>query len=361
MTEISRKNQGNSLIGQVQEFLLLNSQIVFTIVVAFGIATFFSLRFENYASTRNVFAILERFPELGLITLGLTVTIIAGEIDLSVGSVAALVGVIVVRLNDPLGAIPALLIGVGLATAFGALQGLLIRVLRISAIVFTVGTLMLLRGVSLFVANEQTVVLREFAFGDWLKDRIAFGEFELFLSPASVLALLVFVAIGIFLIYHKWAREIYAIGGARREAVAAGVPLTRPLVITFAISGFCAGLAGAIIGLRSGSAQPLGLQQLLLTGTTAAFVGGVSISGGKGSAFGAALGTITIALLEIGLIFMATPAYIARLSVGTLLIVVIIVELGAQWLDRYQTRRALLQTMDERRESNKALSASSST
>lgn len=349
---VSSSNQtrrSTTFLEKAQEFLLLNSQIVFTVVIAIGIAIFFSVQFDRYASARNAFAILERFPELGLITLGLTVTIIAGEIDLSVGSMAALAGVIVVRLNDPIGAVPALLIGVGIATAIGALQGFLIRILDISAIVFTIGTLMLLRGVSLFVANEQTVVLRNFEFGDWLKDRIMIGEIELFLSPASVMALLVFVAVGLFLMYHKWAREIYAIGGARKEAIAAGVSLTRPLVLTFALSGFCAGLAGAIIGLRSGSAQPLGLQQLLLTGTTAAFVGGVSISGGKGSAFGAALGTITIGLLEIGLIFMATPAYIARLSVGTLLVIVIIVELGAQWLDRFQTRRALLRSIDERR------------
>lgn len=334
---------------RVQEFLLLNSQITFTIIIALSIAVFFSLQFDRYASGNNVFAVLERFPELGLVTLGLTVAIIAGEIDLSVGSMAALVGVIVVRLNDPIGAIPALLIGVGVATAIGALQGFLIRILNISAIVFTVGTLMLLRGVSLFVAEEQTVVLREFEFGDFLKSRLTVGETELLLSPASLIALTVFVVIGIFLIYHKWAREIYAIGGARREATAAGVPLTRPLVLTFAISGFCAGLAGAIIGLRSGSAQPLGLQQLLLTGTTAAFVGGVSISGGKGSAFGAALGTSTIALLEIGLIFTASPAYVARLAVGSLLIVVILIELAARWIDRYLTRRALLRMMDERR------------
>lgn len=347
---IKISNQSSqTLVEKAQEFLLLNAQIVFTIVVAIGIAIFFGVQFDRYASARNAFAILERFPELGLITLGLTVTIIAGEIDLSVGSMAALIGVVVVRLNDPIGAVPALVVGITLATAIGALQGFLIRILNISAIVFTVGTLMLLRGVSLYVANERTVVLREFAFGDWLKDRVAFGDFELIVSPASVLALLVFVAVGLFLMYHKWAREIYAIGGARKEATAAGVSLTRPLVITFALSGFCAGLAGAIIGLRSGSAQPLGLQQLLLTGTTAAFVGGVSISGGKGSAFGAALGTITIGLLEIGLIFMATPAYIARLSIGTLLVVVIIVELGAQWLDRFQTRRALLRSIDKRR------------
>jgi len=334
---------------RIQQFVLLNPQIVFTIVVAIVIWLFFALQFERYATNRNLFAIMEGFAVLGLATLGLTITIIAGEIDLSIGSMAALTGVIVVRLNDPIGAIPALIIGVGLATFIGALQGLLIHYLRISAIVFTVGTLMLLRGVSLFVANEQTVVLREFAFGDFLKDRIAIGNFELVLSPASLLAVIVFVAIGLFLMYHKWAREIYAIGGARKEAAAAGVPLRRPLVITFAISGFCAGLAGAIIGLRSGSAQPLGLQQLLLNGTAAAFVGGVSISGGKGSAFGAALGALTIQLLQTGLIFMATPAFVARLVVGSLLVVVIIVELGAAWIDRYQTRRALLKSIDSRR------------
>jgi len=333
----------NSLVARVREWMLLNSQIVFTILVAFGIAAYFSLNFDAYASTRNTFAILERFPELGLITLGFTVTIIAGEIDLSMGSVAALVGVIVVRLNDPIGAVPAILVGVGIATLIGALQGYLISILRISAIVFTIGTLMLLRGVSLFVADEQTVVLREFEFSDWLKDRITVGGVELILSPASVMALIVFVVIGLFLLYNKWGREIYAIGGARREALAAGVPLTRPMIITFAISGFCAGLAGAIIGLRAGSAQPLGLQGLILTGPTAAFVGGVSISGGKGSAFGAALGTVTIALLQIGLIFMATPAYVTRLAIGTLLTVVIMVEIGARWLDRYQTRQTLLQ------------------
>jgi len=342
ITGKSASGSSRTTLAKMQEWILLNSQIVFTILVAVGIATYFSLEFDNYASTRNAFAILERFPELGLITLGFTVTIIAGEIDLSMGSVAALVGVIVVRLNDPLGAIPAIVIGVGVATAFGALQGYVIALLRISAIVFTIGTLMLLRGVSLFVANEQTVVLREFAFGDWLKDRIVIGDVELILSPASVMALVVFVAIGLFLMYHQWGREIYAIGGARREAMAAGVPLTRPMIITFAISGFCAGLAGAIIGLRAGSAQPLGLQGLILTGPTAAFVGGVSISGGKGSAFGAALGTITIALLQIGLIFMATPSYVGRLAIGTLLTVVIIVEIGARWLDRFQTRQTLL-------------------
>lgn len=351
---MSTKQEQRGIRGlwqQVKIQVLLNPQFAFTIVLAILVWSFFATTEQNYASFRNVFAIMEGFVVLGLVTLGLTVTIIAGEIDLSIGSMAALTGVVVVRLNDPLGAIPALLIGVGLAALLGALQGFLIQWLRISAIVFTIGTLMLLRGVSLLVANEQTVVLRNFEFGDFLKTQLWI------FSPASVAAILVFVLIGLFLKYHKYGREIYAIGGARKEALAAGISLMRPMVLSFMISGFCAGLAGAIIGLRSGSAQPLGLQVLLLTGTTAAFAGGVSISGGKGSAIGAALGTFLIRFLESGLNFRATPAFISNIILGTLLLIVIFVELAAAFVDRYQTRQALLAATDERAETLRSLAA----
>ncbi len=350
MSKAKQATSGVSrFIEYIQMQLILNPQFVFTILLAALVWGYFAATETNYASFRNAFAITEGFVVLGLVTLGLTVTIIAGEIDLSIGSMAALTGVIVVQLNDPIGAVPALIIGVSIAAGLGALQGYLIQWLRISAIVFTVGTLMLLRGVSLLVAGEQTVVLRDFAFGDFLKTQIGI------LSPASLIAIGMFIIIGLMLKYHKYGREIYAIGGARKEAIAAGISLTRPLVLAFMISGLCAGLAGAIVGLRSGSAQPLGLQVLLLTGTTAAFAGGVSISGGKGSAIGAALGTFLIRFLESGLTFRATPAYIANIVLGTLLLIVIFVEIAAAAFDRYQTRKALLAATDERAETLRSL------
>jgi ribose/xylose/arabinose/galactoside ABC-type transport system permease subunit len=347
-----KTKQQSGLIERWQEQLLVNPQFVFTIILAIIVWGFFAVTEENYASFRNLFATVEGFAVLGLVTLGLTVTIIAGEIDLSVGSMAALIGVIVVRLNDPIGAVPALIVGLSVAALLGALQGYLIQWLRISAIVFTIGTLMLLRGVSLLVAGEQTVVLRNFEFGDFLK-----SQWWIF-SPASIMTIIVFIIIGVFLKYHKWGREIYAIGGARNEALAAGISLTRPIVIAFLISGFCAGLAGAIVGLRGGSAQPLGLQTLLLTGTTAAFAGGVSIKGGKGSAIGAVLGTFLIRFLETGLIFRATPAFIANIILGALLMIVIFVELLAVAVDRFQTRKALLAATDERRETLRSIAQS---
>ena len=81
---------------------------------------------------------------------------------------------------------------------------------------------------------------------------------------ASLTVIFIFICVGIFMRYTKYGREIYAIGGARKEALTAGIPLRRPMVIAFALSGFCAGFAGTVIGLKSGTAQGLGLQYLLL-------------------------------------------------------------------------------------------------
>ena len=256
----------------------------FAILLSFCVYVFFAINIEVFFSHNISFAILERFAVLGLVGLALTICIIAGEIDLSIGSNAALCAVIVVKLTDPLGAPLAMIIGLSVSTLIGATQGFVIAFIRIRAIVITVGTLMLLRGVALLIAEEKTVMLTDFRVPDFITTKVL-----MYFSPASLTVIFIFICVGIFMRYTKYGREIYAIGGARKEALTAGIPLRRPMIIAFALSGFCAGFAGTVIGLKSGTAQGLGLQYLLLAGTVAAFVGGVSILGGKGGVLGAAI------------------------------------------------------------------------
>ena len=229
----------------------------FAILLSFCVYVFFSLNIEIFFSHNISFAILERFAVLGLVGLALTICIIAGEIDLSIGSNAALCAVIVVKLTDPLGAPFAMLIGLSVSTLIGAIQGFVIAFIRIRAIVITVGTLMLLRGVALLIAEEKTVMLTDFRVPDFITTKVL-----MYFSPASLTVIFIFICVGIFMRYTKYGREIYAIGGARKEALTAGIPLRRPMVIAFALSGFCAGFAGTVIGLKSGTAQGLGLQYL---------------------------------------------------------------------------------------------------
>ena len=121
-------------------------------------------------------------------------------------------------------------------------------------------------------------------------------------------------------------------------------------MIVFAISGLCAGIGGAIIGLRSGTAQPLGLQYLLLAATVAAFIGGVSVLGGKGGVVGAFVGVLTVNFLNTGLVFNVTPAYIAQMYMGGLLLVVILFQNMSKVYEDKQQRQLKLADTDSFRQ-----------
>lgn len=331
-------------MDRVRSWVTENPDISFAILLAVGVYGFFAVTEPLFMTHRTGFAIMERFAVLGLVGLALTLCIIAGEIDLSIGSNAALAAVITVRFTDSLGAVNALLIALVVSTTIGVIQGYFIAYLRVRAIVLTVGTLMLLRGVALYAAEEKTVMLTDFRIPDFISTKML-GYF----SPASILVIAMFVVVGLFMTYTRYGREIYAIGGARKEALAAGISLRRPMIIVFAISGFCAGLGGVIIGLRSGTAQALGLQYLLLAGTVAAFIGGASILGGRGGVIGAAIGTLTVNFLNTGLVFNVTPAFMVQLYLGILLLVVIMFQTGSRVFEDAQRRAQLLEDVDRRR------------
>ena len=332
-----------NFIQKIKVNFVNNPDLSFAFFLAIAVYLYFALSTEMFASHNLSFAILERFAVLGLIGLALTICIIAGEIDLSIGSNAALCAVIVVKLTDPIGAPFAMLIGISISTLIGFTQGFFIAFLRVRAIVLTVGTLMLLRGISLVVAQEKTVMLTDFRVPDFITTKML-----MYFSPASFMVIFIFILVGIFMRYTKYGREIYAIGGARKESLAAGVPLKRPLMIAFALSGFCAGFAGTVIGLKSGTAQGLGLQYLLLAGTVAAFVGGVSILGGKGGVIGAAIGSLTVNFLNTGLVFYAMQVHFVQFFTSVLLVVVIIFQTMSRIFDSYQTRKSYLTIIDSR-------------
>jgi ribose/xylose/arabinose/galactoside ABC-type transport system permease subunit len=319
--------------------------LTFAILLSALVFAFFSFNEPLFFNINTGFAVMERFAVLGLVGLALTLCIIAGEIDLSIGSNAALSAVIVVRLTDSIGAPNAILIALAVATSIGLIQGFFIAYLKVRAIVLTVGTLMLLRGITLFAADEKTVMLTDFDIPDFIQEKM----FYIF-SPASFLVLGIFVLVALFMRYTKYGREVYAIGGARKEAVASGVSLKRPMMIVFAISGLCAGIGGAIIGLRSGTAQPLGLQYLLLAATVAAFIGGVSVLGGKGGVVGAFVGVLTVNFLNTGLVFNVTPAYIAQMYMGGLLLVVILFQNMSKVYEDKQQRQLKLADTDSFRQ-----------
>jgi ribose transport system permease protein len=309
--------------------LRIGRVMVSRLVLAVGVFAYFALSDDRFFTTNNVFTIFEGFAQLGLAALAIGLTIVAGELDLSIGSAAAVGGILAVTWAG-LGLVPAVLLVTLVGGAFGAIQGYAIHRLKIASIVFTLGTLIALRGLAFLISNEDTVVVPDLDIAKVVKHQLWI------VSPFSLVTIAVLVATALFLRYSRWGREIFAIGGGRAEAVAAGVPLGRPLVLTFMLSGAMAGLTGALTSLKSGSAAPGGFADLLLPAATAALIGGVAITGGSGSVLGIAVGSLTLRFVISGLSLRAEPYYVLTFVTGMLLLFVIAIEL---LVDRPEARQ----------------------
>lgn len=282
----------------------------------------------TFRGEASVYSVLEGFPLVGLIALGLAVTLIAGEFDLSVGSMAALAAVITV-LTSPTGLIGCIAIATVCGVVFGAVQGAVIGRLGISSLVFTIGTLIMLRGLTYIFSGHEPIIIENFEITDPLLERY------FVFSVSSITALFVFIVGWLFLTYTRWGREIYAIGGARNEAIAAGVPRVRTLSVSFAISSGCASLAGALAATRGGSAAPQNYDDLLLAGAAATLLGGISLYGGRGTVFNVVLGVAILSVVGAGLAARGTSASLVQLVTGALLLTVIAIEfLAGRWAPR---------------------------
>jgi len=273
----------------------------------------------TFRGQASVFSVLQGFPLVGLAALGLAVTIVAGELDLSVGSMAALAAVIAVE-TSALGLVGCLAVATAAGIVLGGVQGTIIGKLGINSLVFTIGSLILLRGLTHIFSNSAPIMIENFEITDPLLER--YGIFSL----SSIIAIVVFALTGLFLTYTRWGREIFAIGGARNEAIAAGVPRVRPFTVAFAISGGCASLAGALAAARGGSAAPQNYEDLLLAGCAAALLGGVSLYGGRGTVFNVALGVAILSVVAAGLAARGSEASLVQLVTGALLFAVIALE-----------------------------------
>ncbi len=295
----------------------------------------FALQLPNYHTATGIAALLDGAVLIGTVSVGVGISMLAGEFDLSVGSLAAVTGIIVIDIVG-IGVFPSMLVGVLFAAAVGALQGLVIGVLGINSLVFTIGTLIGLRGIAMVISHENSVTMPidQLDQIDFFTDRYL-GVF----SPLSLGMVFVFVAFGLFLRYTRWGREIYAIGGGRNEAKAAGVPLLRPMVIAFTCSGALAGLGGSVLSLRLGSATPLGFDTLLLSAATTCLMGGIALEGGRGNVIGIAIGLFTLRFLITGVASLGAPYYVQNLAAGALLILVIAMQMTVKSLHRRRAYR----------------------
>jgi ribose/xylose/arabinose/galactoside ABC-type transport system permease subunit len=304
---------------------------------------------SGFLTEGNVYAVLTGSSVDCLVAVGLGFTVLLGEGDLSVGSMAVLGGVLCVRLAS-LGLVPSLALTTAILTLVGAAQGYAIYKLRINSLVFTVGSLIGLSGVAYVVSDNGSISLpvASLSESDAITNRIL-GIF----CPFSLVALGFALLAWIGLTYSRAGRELYALGGGRREALAAGVAARPRFVLAFACSAGASALGGALVAIEAGGAAPTGGLDLLLTAITGVLVGGVALTGGAGSVIGIVIGTLAIGSIASGVAIEGAGSNVSDLLTAALLVGVIILDVGATRLPwrRVRPNRPGQVSLEESRES----------
>jgi ribose/xylose/arabinose/galactoside ABC-type transport system permease subunit len=270
--------------------------------------------------TANVYDIFQNFAGYGLVALALGVTIIAGEFDLSVSSMYLLGGMVAV-LTGSGSPLVGILAALGTAVVVGLIQGGLIAGFRLNSMPVSLGGYLVVLGITYILGHSKSVIYSNYTVGLRLDKPVL----QIF-SIRSLVSLGIFVVAALVLRYVRVGRDIRAIGGDRRAAQVAGVSVDRLLVAVFVGSALGAALPGALLSYSLATASPTNIGFDVLTfSATAALIGGVSLSGGKGGAVGIAAGVLSLSVLQEILSILRSPDYVSSLITGGLLVIVTIV------------------------------------
>jgi ribose/xylose/arabinose/galactoside ABC-type transport system permease subunit len=274
-----------------------------------------------------------------LVAAGLTIVMIAGEIDLSVGSTLALTGMIAMVLQ-PLGVELAVLVALAVGMGIGLVNGLLVSRLRISSILVTIGTMIVIKGIALSVADGQNVS------GSDLRASLAVQSPVLgLLSPTSLVAVVVITALHVVLWQTVQGRTLYVIGGSEDRGRLSGIPAERYLIAGFMVSGVMAALAGSLLSLGLFTGSPYFGDSTAFTVIAGVVVGGTSLLGAEGSVLRSALGVLLLAIVANVFSISGVPTFILSIVTGAILLAVVLLDsyLGHRrrrdWLLRRITRR----------------------
>ena len=301
---------------------------------------------SNFLTLDNLSNVARQSAFVAILAVGQTFVILTGGIDLSVAAIAALsASITAVLLTQPLvlfgidfGFVPppvAILIGILIGMAAGALNGWLISKFKIPDFIATLGTMTAFRGAALLVTDGLPVP--SFNAGRQLPESLIWvGGGQLFGVPVSALIALLCAAAGWYVLrYTALGRAIYAVGGNRAAAQSSGISISRTKIMTYAISGLLAAIAGIILVGRLNSANALMADGEELRSIASVVIGGTNLFGGEGGVWGSIIGAAIIGVLGNGLNLLDVSPFWQRIAQGVVIVVVVIFD---QWRRRSMTR-----------------------
>lgn len=313
--------------------LMLEGRAFFALIVIIAVFSFLS---PNYFTTSNFLIMASHVAIYGILAIGMLLVILNGGIDLSVGSILALSGVVAgflmqgvelaafgVILFPPVWAVVVLTCVVG--ALLGAVNGILVAFFRVPAFVATLGVMYMARGLALLMTNGLTynnlagrAELGNTGF-DWL------GFNRLFGVPISVLVLAALAIVtSLMLNRSSFGRWLYASGGNERAADLSGVPVKRVKITVYTLSGILSAIAGLVLASQLTSAGPTAGTTYELTAIAAVVIGGAALTGGRGTIRGTMLGAFVIGFLSDGLVIIGVSSYWQTVFTGAVIVLAVL-------------------------------------
>lgn len=268
---------------------------------------------------------------VGTAALGMTLVIISGGIDLSVGSMVALTSVIAAALLKFWGWPPALaaLGGVVAGVACGLMNGTLITMLRVVPFIVTLGMLLVLRGAALGVADNKTINPSP----SWLDSLLApSAGGGMLVSPGVWILAALALGVASALRFTRFGRHVFAIGSNEQAARLCGVSVTRVKIIVYATAGLFAGLAGVMQYSRLSQGDPTSAPALELAVIAAVVIGGGSLSGGEGSVLGSLIGALLMTSIANGCSLLDLDNWVQNIVTGAIIVVALALDRLRHWL-----------------------------
>lgn len=295
------------------------------VLVFFAILAILMILSPNaFGKPANFVNILKQASINGILATGMMFVIISGGIDLSVGSIVALAGVIAASFAHP-GEYPLIvpvLLAAFVGAAVGWFNGVSVAYGGIPPFIVTLGTMTIVRGVALLTANGQPVFNVTKAF-----EGIA-GGFVFEVVPRLVVYFVITTLVFAFIITKTlFGRRVYAIGGNETTARVSGINVGRMKVAVYTLSGFLAGIAGLLLASRLVSGNPTSGQAYELDAIAAVIIGGVSMSGGAGKWYGIVVGALLIAVIGNGLDILNVSSHFQLIIKGSIIIVAVLLDM----------------------------------
>lgn len=297
-------------------FIADNSTIVVFLFMLIA-AAFLSDRFY---SAENITNVLRQSVPLGLISLGMLYVILTGGIDLSVGSIIALVSVVVALLIPSTGLPLAIICGVISATIVGSISGGLVAYFKIAPFIATLAMMTIARGLALIISKGQPIFVDDMSF-------VNFGSGYFFGLPLPVYVLIGFSILAHF-IYKRtsFGRLVISIGSNELATRFAGIRVERFKFSVYALSGMACGVAGVIAATRTGVGSPVLALGFELDAIAAVVVGGASLAGGRGTVLNTIIGVLILSVISNLMNLMNISGYLQQVVKGVIIILAVVLE-----------------------------------